>query len=157
MYYKEDIKKVAEKKYSKYVIKAPVDQSPIHPHLPLNLRFREKYIPWDDQKNINFGMTLHSVQKPMRMLTECHKHADFDQFLFFLGGDVKNVTDFDAEIEMCLGLGEEQEKYVITEPTVVRVPAGVYHGPLDYKRIGKPVTFISVFLAPEYKRIFPGD
>ena len=70
-------------------------------------------------------------------------------------GDVKNITDFDAEIEMCLGEGEEQEKYLITEPTVVRIPAGVYHGPLEYKRIGKPVTFISVFLAPEYKRIFP--
>ncbi len=148
---------MAEKKYSKYVIKAPIAQSPIHPQLPLNMRFRESFMPWDDQKDINFGMTLHCILEPMRMLTEAHKHKDFDQFLFFLSGDPKNATEFDAEIEMYLGEGEEQEKYVITEPSVVRIPQGVYHGPLEYKRIGKPVTFISVFLAPEYIRIFPGE
>jgi hypothetical protein len=141
------------KKYEKYVIKAPMRKSDVHPQLPLNLRFREENMPWDDQGDINLGLVCHCIREPMLMLKEPHKHEDFNQFLFFLGHDMADMTDFDAEIE--LFLGEEGEKYVITEATIVRIPPGLYHGPLNFKRIGKPVAFFDIFLAPEYKRIYP--
>ncbi len=43
------------------------------------------------------------------------------------------------------------EKHLITEPTVLYVPAGVLHGPLEFKKVDGPVVFMNVALAPEYR------
>ena len=76
-----------------------------------------------------------------------HSH-EFDEFLCFLGGNLENMFDFDATIE--LYMGEEQELWLIEKPTVVYVPAGLVHTPLTFKRIGKPVLFQPVPLTPDY-------
>ena len=52
-----------------------------------------------------------------------------DEYLIFLGGTFPNLFDFDAEIS--LTIGEEMEEYIITKPTIVRIPAGVQHCPLN--------------------------
>jgi hypothetical protein len=144
---------MADKKYQKYVIKAPMGKSKRHAHLPLHVRFRDELSPW---KDLNMGLVVHLIREPLLMLTETHKHLDFNQVLFFLSGDPRNPEEFDAEVEFCMG--EEKEKYIITEPTVIRVPPGTYHGPLFFKRIGKPIMFIDTFQAPEYKKVMlPGD
>ena len=67
-----------------------------------------------------------------------HRHP-VEEYLIFLGGTFPNVFDFDADIS--LTLGEEMEEYSITQPTIVRIPAGVQHCPLNFKRVGKPVFF----------------
>ena len=67
-----------------------------------------------------------------------HRHP-VDEYLIFLGGTFPNVFDFDAEIS--LTLGEEMEEYIITQPTIVRIPAGVQHCPLNFIRVDKPIFF----------------
>ena len=144
---------MAEGKYGKYVIKRPMAPSKNHPHLPLHVHLRKETMPWDDRDEIEFGFAMHCIQEPLLMLTEPHVHEDFPQFLFFLSGNPKDPDEFDAEVEMYLGKDDDQEKFVITEPTIIRVPPGVWHGPLNWKRIGKPVQFIDISLAPGYDRI----
>ena len=86
------------------------------------------------------------------MVKDPHTH-DFDQFLHFFTGDSLHIAEFDAEVEFTLG--EELEKHVITEPTVIHVPAGVLHGPLEFKRVDKPVVFMNVAFTPQYMK--PGE
>ena len=76
--------------------------------------------------------------KPHLMVSTTHVH-DCDEYLFFLGTNFEDMNDFDAEIE--LYMGEEGEKYIITVPTIVYVPARMIHCPLNFTRINKPVFF----------------
>jgi hypothetical protein len=89
------------------------------------------------------------ITQPFTMIQKSHNH-DRAQFLMFGGGNPLDVTEFGAEIE--LYLGEEGEKHVITTPAVIYVPAGLYHGPLIYTRVDKPIEFLDIYLAPEYIR-----
>lgn len=53
-------------------------------------------------------------------------------------------------------VGEEEahgEKHVITRPTSLYIPAGLYHGPLNFKVINRPVLFIDIAVAGRYQRI----
>ncbi|OGO39477.1 MAG: hypothetical protein A2147_07690 [Chloroflexi bacterium RBG_16_57_8] len=95
----------------------------------------------------NFSMAWRYIKEPMLFDRIPHSH-DFDEFLCFLGGNLENMFDFDATIE--LSLGEEQEVYLIEQPTVVYVPAGLVHTPLTFKRIDKPVLFHPIALTPAY-------
>jgi len=55
-------------------------------------------------------------------------------------------------------LGEEMEKHTITESTIVHVPAGLLHCPMNYKRISKPIMLINITLGGEYvKKSAGGD
>ena len=77
------------------------------------------------------------------------KH-DFDQILCFIGADLTNIFDFQAEVEFCLG--EEQEKHTIKKATAVFIPKGLSHGPLNYKVVRKPVLHLDVALTSDYAR-----
>jgi hypothetical protein len=82
--------------------------------------------------------------KPFVMIDAAHKH-DFDQFLYFIGGDAGNFTEFDAEIELEL----DGKMHSITYASWVHIPKGLMHCPLNVKRIGKPVIFIDSRLTKE--------
>jgi hypothetical protein len=90
------------------------------------------------------------VVEPHLILTQPHQH-EFGQYLNFFSANPNDPRDFDAEIE--LSLGEEPEKRVITCPTSVYVPAGLLHGPLDFKRVGKPFLFLDIAATGKYKRV----
>jgi len=96
-----------------------------------------------DLGGMNFSLGWSFLTQPFLMVADSHAH-DFEQVLFFLGGDPNNVIDFDAEIEM--GLGGNIE--VITYPACVRIPAGLMHGPLNIKAVKRPLVFIDVTLSP---------
>jgi len=89
------------------------------------------------------------------MVSETHAH-DFDQFLLFVGGDVNNMLDLGGEVELTLGeKGGELEKFVFTTATVVYIPAGLLHCPLNFKKVNnpnKPILFQDLFFARDYKR-----
>ena len=80
-------------------------------------------------------------------MKEPHAH-DFDQFLHFYGADSQNIKDFDAEVE--ISLGEEGEKHIITEPTVLHIPKDTIHCPINFKVVKKPLIFMNVALTPYY-------
>ena len=109
----------------------------------------------EDYGKKDFSMSWWAITEPFEMVTECHAH-DFDQFLIFVGGDLTNMPDLGGEVELTLSLdGKNLEKFVITRATTVFVPAGLYHCPLNFKKINdpqKPILFHDLFFSPEYKR-----
>ena len=91
--------------------------------------------------------------KPFFLDRVQHRHVK-DEFLVFLGASFPNVFDFDAHIELTIGKGEEAETYIITKPTIVRIPAGVYHCPLNFKEVNKPVLFLATLFTPMFGGIY---
>ncbi len=98
--------------------------------------------------NANFSMAWRYITQPMIMDEVPHAHTQFDQFLCFFGGDLSNVFDFDADIE--LSLGKEREICKINKTTVVYIPKGLFHCPINIKRVGKPILFHPIALTPAY-------
>ena len=134
------------RKYEKHVIKEPLI-------IGRNPEVVQPIIHIEGAKEgggANLTVSQSWITQPFQMIKVAHKH-DYDQFVFFIGSNPLNAKEFDAEVEMWLG--EEKEKYVITTPTVVHIPLGLMHGPLNFKRVDKPVVFLDIFLAPTYIRI----
>jgi hypothetical protein len=95
---------------------------------------------------INLGWQM--FVKPIRLELQSHHH-DVDEYLFFLGATLPDLTaNFEAEIEIFLG--DEYERHVITKPTVLFIPRGMEHNPLDIKRLDKPMLFSALLLAPYF-------
>jgi hypothetical protein len=79
-----------------------------------------------------------------------HVHK-YDEFLIFLGAELPDLcSSFDAEID--LWMGEEMEKHTITSTTVVFIPKGFQHAPLNFRAIRKPVLFHALYLGPYLDR-----
>ncbi len=87
------------------------------------------------QFNIGYGL----VTRPGIVDPYPHRHFA-DEYLIF-GSGTLNSKDWDARVELTLGLGEDAETYVIDRPATVRIPAGIWHCPLNFVRVGKPVFF----------------
>jgi hypothetical protein len=101
-----------------------------------------------DWGGIQHRMKWSFVSKPVLMVDKPHIH-DFDEFLCFMGSDPTS-HEFAAEVE--ISLGQEGEKQIINTPTVVCVPKGLVHCPLNFKKIDKPIIFVRIYLAPDYVR-----
>ena len=83
-----------------------------------------------------------------------HFHHSKEEYYMFSGQDICQFFDFDAEIEMWMGEDpDEMEKITITKPMLVRIPAGMWHGPIRFKRVGKPVAFSSTYLDGEMGKV----
>jgi hypothetical protein len=94
----------------------------------------------------NFGWNV--IHKPYFIDRVTHVH-DGDEYLCFLAGHVPDCfSDFDAEAEVYLG--KEQEKYTITEPTILFIPKGFLHCPLEFKKVNKPLLFVMILLTPSF-------
>jgi hypothetical protein len=95
----------------------------------------------------NFSVLWNCITGPFLMVNDPHAH-DFDQFLHFYGANSLHIDEFDAEIEIYLG--EEGEKHIIKEPTVLHIPRDTIHCPLNFVKVNKPVIFMNVALTPQY-------
>jgi hypothetical protein len=99
---------------------------------------------------INMGWQI--FVKPYRLEMESHHH-DTDEYLFFLGATFPDlVGSFDAEVEYFMG--KEYERHIITKATVLYIPAGVEHNPCDIRRVGKPLFFTALQLAPYFNGVY---
>jgi hypothetical protein len=79
-----------------------------------------------------------------------HIHK-YDEFLIFLGAELPDLcSSFDAEID--LWMGEEMEKHTFDSTTVVYIPKGMQHCPLNFRAIRKPVLFHALYLGPSLDR-----
>ncbi|MGD1118606.1 MAG: hypothetical protein ABR886_03895 [Dehalococcoidales bacterium] len=94
-----------------------------------------------DLNGASFSLGWSLLTEPFLMVAEAHKH-DFDQYIFFMGGDPGKVDEFDAEIEF----GVDNKMNVITYPACIRIPAGTMHGPLNVKKVNKPCMFIDIVM-----------
>lgn len=145
---------MAASKYEKYIRRdvQSKDVHKIHPEVTkpvLGLKSDESF------GGHNFALSWWPISEPFEMVSQTHAH-DFDQFLLFVGGDINNMLDLGGEVELTLGEeGGELEKFVFTKATMVYIPAGLRHCPLNFKKVNdpnKPILFHDFFLSPEYKR-----
>jgi hypothetical protein len=102
----------------------------------------------------SFNCSFQIFVKPYCIDRVQHVHPDCDEYLIFLGASFPNVFNFDAHIELTLGKGKNAETYIITKPTIVRFPRGLYHCPLDFKEINKPVLFLAANMGPMFGGLY---
>ena len=136
---------LSERKYDKYFISEGVSfykaktmekfQGSATPHFTLNDGFKDAF---PDASLRGNGMVF---VKPHVLVTEVHLH-DFDEWLFFYGSNMQDIDEFDAEVE--INMGDEGEIYMINNPTILYVPSGMKHCPLNFKVINKPVFFFHI-------------
>ena len=69
---------------------------------------------------------------------EEHSH-DYDEVLAFFGSDPENPNDLNAEAEVHIG----GEVHTVNKSCLIFVPKGTKHGPIDFKRIDRPIFHFS--------------
>ena len=135
--------RIAEPNYNRYFQKGVVRENKWGGEgISLN-QVPEHIIPAGARMNLGISV----VRKPYMFHEPTHKH-NFTEFFFLFGTNPMDMKEFDAEVEF--SFGEEREKHVITSPAIVVIPPGVYHCPLNYARIGKPIHCLEAFLTSKY-------
>ncbi len=145
---------MADSKYEKYILRnaAGVPVLKQRSHTP-SVGAREDLWPGITGMGCNFG--INSITEPYLLPDPPHKH-DFDEYLFFIGGNPLNMGEFDAEIDVALG--EEWEVHTINSTSVIYIPKGLQHCPINVKRVGKPFLFGHIMMAGKYSNsAYTGD
>jgi len=135
---------MAAKKYDKYIMKDCVKDIK-ESKTPVLSLYGERLGKGD----VNWSCHWSYITEPFVMVKDTMAH-EFDQLLCFIGGDPMNIREFKAEVE--LTLGEEREIYKINSTSIVYIPAGMMHCPLNFKKIEKPIIYWDIYLAPTYKK-----
>jgi hypothetical protein len=139
---------MTDTRYGKYIIKEPIVPPGMGHHPEITAPVFQ-CVGKSEFSGAPFSINFDYITEPFTMISQAHAH-EYDQFLFFLGGNIANVADFKAEVD--LYLGEEQELHTIDSACVVHVPGGLIHGPLIYKKVDKPIIFVDAFLAADYSK-----
>jgi hypothetical protein len=134
---------MSETKYGKYLTKECVIVSKFTGMRLMSTREIESF------GEGNFSIDCMYINSPRVMIDAPHKHG-FAQYLCFFSANHEDVDDFDAEIE--ISLGEENEKHIITSPTVAYIETGLSHGPLNFAKVNKPILFIDIAMSGRYSR-----
>jgi len=138
------------KKYGKYIMKEPL----VKGAAPQVHICGEKHLCGDDYcpgsrfPGFPNEVTLFTVTTPCVMSAK-HAH-DYDELLYFLGGNPMNFFDFGASAEILLG--DEDEKHVIDTTAIVYIPRGLMHCPIYFKTVDKPVMFMHICSSTAYTR-----
>jgi hypothetical protein len=94
----------------------------------------------------NYWLRWNCITKP-RSMGDPHTH-DFDEIFHFFGADAGDISDFQAVVDF--SMGEEGEIYTFNKPTIVYIPAGLVHAPINIKVVKKPIIFMNVANAPSF-------
>jgi hypothetical protein len=139
---------MAETKYGKYIITEikPKKMAPWDPKFTL-----EELIPLPRLDSgivkgafyVDSGWMLPAFAKELR--GESHVH-DFDEVIAFFGSDPQNPTDLGAVAEVRIG----DEVHTVTKSCLIFVPKGLKHGPIDFKKIDRPIIHFACGIAEKY-------
>jgi hypothetical protein len=99
-----------------------------------------------DMLGYDFTIGHQIVTKPFKGDNPPHTH-NFQEFLAWYGTNPDDPLDFGGS-EVVFYLGSELEKYVITKPTIISLPPGLVHCPLEITKIKRPIIQIEMMLAP---------
>lgn len=137
---------MSDSQYEKYILRnaAAVPVLKSRSHTP-SVGARQDLWPGITGMGCNFG--VNSITEPYLLPDPPHTH-EFDEYLFFIGGNPLNMGEFDAEIEVALG--ENWDRYIINSTSVIYIPKGLQHCPIHVKRVGKPFLFGHIMLAGQY-------
>lgn len=100
------------------------------------------------------GMNMGWQQfvKPIKLERMSHHH-DVDEYLIFLGTEFPDlIGSFDGEIEIFLG--KEYERHIITEATIIYIPRGFEHNPMEIRKLNKPMMLSALHLAPWFNGVY---
>ena len=78
-------------------------------------------------------------------LLGAHSHP-FDELVLLIGSNPRDRRDFGGEIEWFMGGGAEAERFVIDRTSLIFVPKGLVHGPMDFLRVDKPILNVAIGL-----------
>ena len=101
----------------------------------------------EDSTRVSLSIIGGYITEPYTMEPGSMVH-DFDQCLMLIGANPDDMSEFDAEVE--LYLGEEREKHIINSSTVVHIPAGLVHCPLNIAKVNKPILFMDISIVGKY-------
>jgi hypothetical protein len=100
-----------------------------------------------------FALSWVPITQAFEMAPKPHVH-DWDEFLMFIGGDATNMLDLGGEVEFWLGDDEDHmEKFVFTTSTMVHLVGGLWHCPLNFKKVNdpsKPIIFENLMFTDRY-------
>jgi hypothetical protein len=100
-----------------------------------------------------FALSWVPITQAFKMAPKPHKH-DWDEFLMFIGGDATNMLDLGGVVELSLGDDENNlEKFVFTTATMVHIVGGLWHCPLNFKKVNdpaKPIIFENLMFTTKY-------
>lgn len=100
-----------------------------------------------------FAISWVPITQAFEMAPKPHKH-DWDEFLIFIGGDATNMLDLGGEVELSLGDDENNlEKFIFTTSTMVHIAGGLWHCPLNFKKVNdpaKPIIFENLMFTTKY-------
>ena len=137
---------MTKRKYEKYVFTDCLEKPNLPEHTNAKKRFTFRGARQIPGAKSFFGWNVYT--KPMLLEKAPHTH-DADEYLVFLGGDPTDWEgSFDAEID--LYMGDEEEYYLINKPTVIFIPKGLAHTPLNFRVINKPVMFGVILELPRF-------
>lgn len=129
-------------KYDKYVAHPP--------HLRMQMKADKSTIfdgLWVAPQLINYNFTFghQIVRKPFKGDNPAHTH-NFHEVLAWYGTNPNDPDDFGGEVVFYLG--EELEKHIFTKPTVLSLPPGFVHCPMEITRVDRPIIQIEMMFAP---------
>jgi hypothetical protein len=124
---------MASGKYDAYISRDIVKQSKYSQITAPMVEYRGD----NDGSETDLAFEWSCITKPFSMDEEPEVY-DRDQFLLFASSNIEDTTEFSAEVR--LPLGSEKQIQTITEPTFVYIPAGLAHGPIEFKSVRKPIT-----------------
>lgn len=136
---------MAAMKYDDYFSTEPLRSIDTQPLLKGLEMYDVNGAQWDTACTVHYS----AVNRPLVLIKEPHTHT-YPEFVCFIGGNPEKVRDFGAEVEMYMG--EEQEKHVITRSTVVFLPAGFPHCPMDFKVVREPIVLMTISLGKAYRQ-----
>ena len=139
---------MSETKYGKYIITETIAKE----EAPWSPKFKpDELIPmlFLDSRVIDGAFYVESNWTLPAFANESHgqEHShDYDEVLGFFGSDPENPHDLCAEAEVHLG----GEVHTVTKSCLVYIPKGTKHGPIDFKRIDRPMFHFSCGTSKKY-------
>ncbi len=138
-------------RYGKYIIREPIVKGRTAPEIHICGQQHlcgAELCPGSRFPGFPNEVTIFTIDKPCTVSAR-HAH-DYDELLYFIGGNPMNFYEFGAEAELLMG--EEDEVHLIDSTTIVYVPAGLMHCPIFFKEVEKPVMFMHICASPAYTR-----
>ena len=109
----------------------------------------ETYMPG---ANLHMGWQVITGPMPME---EPHFHHGVEEYLVFFGAQLPDVfSSWDAEIDVMIGEDpDDMKKFTVKEPTIVRIPPNMWHCPIDFRVIRKPILWQAIYLNGTWSRV----
>ena len=98
--------------------------------------------------NINFRMSLHNATGDWYP-GKGAQISPYDKALIFFGHDTDNLSYLGADLTITIGA--EQEKHTFDVPSVVALPKGTPHFPINCTKLERPYSVMEVGLGTQYE------